>query len=94
MEDILVPYYSVRIYWDRASFGDLGSFELFLSKEFRRQFPSIALNQVGFFVRTECEDPAEMFRAMQSSSRAPFKCTFTLVHVGGNEEQILANGSL
>jgi hypothetical protein len=89
-EDILVPYYSARLYWRHSSFLDLRAFESFVSEAFPFRFTSFALSDIGYFVQTECEHPelllSELVAQLAPSRPAPFQCAFTLLYVGGHEQ--------
>jgi hypothetical protein len=90
LEDILVPYYSVKVYWGLDLFADLGAFEAFLSSRFPHRFVSVAKGERGYFIRAECEHPRDLLRdlaiELQPLQRAPFACTFRLLYVGGVEQ--------
>jgi hypothetical protein len=92
--DILVPYFCVRIYWARELFGDLGDFAAFLALQHVSKFRTQILDASGFCVAGECHGPRELFREIVTelgpSGRAPFKCTFTLVHIGREPQTLLA----
>jgi len=89
-EDILVPFYSVKVFWKLSDFRDLTAFYKFVSKG--QDFHRFAVNDIGYFVRTECEKPDELLRQLvaryQRSKRIPFQCTFKLLYVGGDEQVI------
>jgi hypothetical protein len=91
-EDILVPFYSVKIFWKLSDFRDLTAFCKVMGSGSGR-FRHFAVNDIGYFVRTECERPDELLRQLvaqyQRSKRIPFRCTFKLLYVGG-EEQVIA----
>jgi hypothetical protein len=88
--DILVPYYSAKVFWRTEHFNDLAEFDVFISTWFQARFHSIALGERGYFVRTECEDPAgllhELAAQVQASGRAPACCASKLVYIGEKEE--------
>jgi hypothetical protein len=88
-EDILVPYYSVKIYWKLSDFRDLTAFCKFMGSG---RFNHFAVNDIGYFVRTKCGKPDQLLRELvsqyQRSKRIPFQCTFKLVYVGGDEQVI------
>lgn len=88
--DILVPYYSVKVFWATEHFDDLTEFDVFISTWFPARFHSIALGERGYFVRTECEDPAgllqELAAGVKASGRAPVCCASKLVYIGEKEE--------
>jgi len=88
-EDILVPYYAVKVFWRRAAFANLLAFEAFMSNAFPMRFQSLALGDQGYFVRTECNNPHELFNdlvnQLRVSGRSPFQCTFKMLYVGETE---------
>lgn len=93
-EDILVPYYSVTIYWHLEAFVDLGTFEAFLLEAGVMQFDSRVVLPDGFAVRDEAHDPEALLREMcvacAPCGPTPFKCSFTLVHLGTQGGEIFA----
>lgn len=93
-EDILVPYYSIKIHWRRDAFDDLDAFTAFLSKIGAAHFNARIVLADSFAVLTEAYDPRAVFRGACEMSarggRAPFKCTFEVVHLGTGGGELLA----
>ena len=90
-EDILIPFYSVKVFWKLSDFRDLTAFCKFMGSG-SGGFNHFAVNDIGYFVRTKCEKPDQLLRQLvaqyQRSKRIPFQCTFKLLYVGGDEQVI------
>jgi len=88
-EDILVPVYSTRIYWAPATFPDLRAFDQFVRAVLSIHGSLVALDEGGYFVETECEEPAGIFDRLaadlEPGGRPPVRCVFRLLFVGGEE---------
>jgi hypothetical protein len=90
--DILVAFYSVKIYWRTEHFADRGDFEDFLGERFPMRFRSTSVSERGYFVREESGNPAglltELESQLRSSGRAPFERSFKLLYSAEPEQKI------
>ena len=93
LQDILVPFYSVKVFWKLSDFRDLTAFCKFMGSGSGR-FNHFAVDDIGYFVQTECEKPDQLLRELvaqlQPWKPAPFQCRFKLLYVGG-DEQVYSN---
>ena len=88
-EDILVPYYSMKVYWRLVDFADLTAFYKFSSEVSGSS--RFAVDDRGYYVQTESDKPEELFHRLvkrcQGKKPVPFQCAFKLLYVG--EEEVL-----
>lgn len=93
-EDILVPYYSVAVYWHLEAFSDLEAFQAFLLQVGLRQFNSCVARPDGFAVLDNTHDPKALLidicAVCALSGPAPFKCTFTLQYLEADGRELFA----
>lgn len=86
-EDILVPYYSVQVYWRLVDFNDLTAFYKFATEV--SWFDRFAVDERGYYVQTESYEPEEVFHRLvkvcKGKKPVPFQCAFKLVYVGKEE---------
>ena len=88
-EDILVPFYSVKIFWKLSDFPDLTAFVKFIDKNLWG-ISHYEVNDIGYCVYTECEKPDQKLRELVSKLQrrkpTPFQCMSKLLYLGGEEQ--------
>jgi hypothetical protein len=87
LNDILIPRYSIKIYWKHADFDDLTAFYKFTSKLW--DVYRCAVDERGYFFSTESDKPDELFHSLAKRCErkrcVPFQCAYKLLYVGGEE---------
>ena len=87
LQDILVPFYSVKVFWRLSDFRDLTAFCKFMGSH---RFTHFTVDDIGYFVQTECEKPDQLLHELvaqyQPWKPTPFQCRFKLLYVGGDEQ--------
>ena len=87
LDDILIPHYSIKIYWKHADFDDLTAFYKFTSRLW--DVHRCAVDDRGYFFWTESDKPDELFHRLVKrcvrKKRVPCQCAYKLLYVGGEE---------